>query len=80
MVLSVGDVWRLYTKTIPNGVKGDKPGALVIRKKGVNRQSKWVIEVNKAFADAAKKCAGKDIRSFHLCIHNEMHGRKFRAG
>lgn len=47
MPVSVGDVWRVYMKA----TTGKTKGALIPRKKGVNRKSVKVIARNKLIAE-----------------------------
>ncbi len=47
MPVSASDVWRVYMKATTGRVKG----ALIARKRGVNRRSSKVIERNRLIAD-----------------------------
>ncbi len=75
MVMQVGDIWRLYNRTVLS-INGSYQG-LIIRKKNVHRRSKAVIAVNKAFAEAAKACKGRKWNEFQACIRDHMAGKKF---
>lgn len=68
MRVSPGAIWRLVYKE-----RAVYPG-MYARAKHVHRVSERVKDRNKAFSDAAKKCAGLGLKEFNVCIADALEG------
>jgi len=71
MAVSIADIWKPY-ETRKISIHGDFT-RLVIRKRGVRRQSKKVMDVNDQLAKAAKECKGKKGKEFQRCVAGKVH-------
>lgn len=78
MPVTVAKVWRPYVRKVIAASKGDYTG-LIIRDRHVTRKSEKVKAINRIFAEAAKKCAGKDLKTFQRCVGDEVHAKAGRA-
>jgi len=83
MVLQIGDVWRLYNRTVIGAKKGTTQG-LIIRKKGVHRTSKYVMAINDKFKEVAETCKTqvanlpkrKKLIKYQECVAKALEGIK----
>lgn len=71
MSFRLGLIWRPV-------IKGGHFPASYVRTSDVARSSKKVLEVNRAFADAARGCKGNKTSdgSFQACVGSKMRGFK----